>query len=104
MTIGYPDYPVNAELLLSYGANPDLKDRWGHDMYWRAKNSNGLNVYAVLRDHRERRIAVVNTSGMVLPVELAELCGDYVVVTAVRRAIDERAKKADHGTIIDLTV
>lgn len=52
-------------------------------------------VFQFERDEKTIRPALVEASGCVLPCELAELCGDFVALTPVRRALEERAKERE---------
>ncbi len=80
--------------LLDAGANWRLKDKAGKTALDMASEARNVAIIYILnkQEHKEceERPRVVKASGSVLPVELAELCGDYVFLTPVRRALEKR--------------
>jgi ankyrin repeat protein len=84
-------------LLLDAGANRELRDDEGRTALDLAIRNYRNKVVAILNEHKRLeavvRPEVVACSGIALPDELAELCGDYVAMTAPRRAIQARRDK-----------
>lgn len=80
------------EELLLLGADDKMTDNLD-----KTARDHGKHISSVFDNHEKRirivRPNVVETCGQVLPVELAELCGDYIFLPPVRRAIEERANK-----------
>jgi ankyrin repeat protein len=107
------------ELLLDAGANRELRDKhgttaldlatvhtraaaslnamYGMDALELAAARNRAAVVAILKKHERIetvvRPEVVACSGVAMPAELAELCGDYVAMTPERRAIQARQER-----------
>ena len=84
------------ELLLAAGANWKRKNKDGFtalemaSLWWRTE------IVEIIKKHDRLetvvRPAVVSTLYSTLPVELAELCGDFISMTAERRALEARQK------------
>lgn len=83
-------------LLLEAGANRGFRDNAGDTAHDWAIQMKKDEVVAVLREHERLELVVrpevAACSGRALPCELAELCGDYVVVTPGRRALEARTR------------
>ena len=83
-------------LLLEEGATIDLKNNRGETALDIAITKNNVSVIGILMEHERLELVVrpdvVTCSGVALPVELAELCGDYVCMAAARRAIENRQR------------
>lgn len=77
-------------LLLEAGAERTI-DRNDRNIAFPDEKNSILQEF----DHREfvMRPAIVALCGQVLPVEIAELCGDFMFMTAVRRAMDRRLRQ-----------
>lgn len=81
------------KLLLDGGANKEIKDPHGRNALELAINKNKRNVVAIINEHErlETRRTFVSCL-LLLPNELAELCGDFVFFTPERRAAEKRAR------------
>lgn len=86
-------------VLLGAGANFRLKRRDGRTASQLALISYNPDTCQMIDDHETAvslvRKEVVETAGLDLPSELAELCGDYIDVTPVRQALMDRAKERE---------
>jgi ankyrin repeat protein len=84
-------------LLLDAGANRENKNIHGMTALGIATRFNHAEVVAIINEHERLetivRTEVVACSCVVIPIELAELCGDYVAMTPDRRAVDARQKQ-----------
>lgn len=83
------------KLLLDGGANRELKDDNGETALDLAMNHKNVNVVTKIMEQQCLELLVpevVACSGRALPIELAELCGDFVVFTTKRREITKRAR------------
>jgi ankyrin repeat protein len=93
-------YHGNSEvvrLLLDAGANRELRNTDGRTALDIATLGNKAVAVAILNEHERLETVVhpevVACSGLALPAELAELCGDYVAMTRERRAIQARQER-----------
>lgn len=86
------------KLLLDAGANKEFKTKHGQNALEVAIKYNKEDVVKVFKEHehleRVVRPAVVEISGLNVPHEIAELCGDFIVVTPERRAIEARTRRS----------
>lgn len=78
------------KVILDVGADRELNNKkWGHPAL-----ILGDNMMSIIKDHERLefvvRPEVVTWSGRSLPIELAELCGDFVVFTPKRRIAEAR--------------
>jgi ankyrin repeat protein len=93
----YHGHSEVVRLLLDAGANRELRDNHHRTALDLATQYNKAEVVAILNEHERpetvARTEVVACSGLALPTELAELCGDYVAMTPERRAIQAKQKK-----------
>ena len=87
-----------ATLLLEAGANRDIKDSDGKTALDIATQYDIAEVADILREHERLELVVrpevVARSALALPAELADLCGDFVFMTAARRALEARQRAA----------
>ena len=85
-----------ATLLLDGGANRELKNSDGQTALDIATQVDKAEVAEILREHERLELVVrpevVARSALALPAELAELCGDFVFMTAARRALEATQK------------
>ncbi len=97
MSSSYMGHSEVVKLLLDAGADKKLKDTNGETAFEMANRQQIGAVLAVYREHEyvelEDRPAVVASAGRALPLELAELCGDFVALTPERREIERRHKQ-----------
>ena len=98
MIAAFCGHSAVATLLLDAGGNRVLKNSYGKTALDSATQEYKAEVAEILREHERLELVVrpevVARSALALPAELAELCGDFVFMTAARRALEERQRAA----------
>lgn len=99
----FHDSPDAVRALLSAGADVEEVDRYGNTPIKYAAKVPNRKMYMVLEDHKikrwkslwtpNQRAEVVACTGIVLPSELAELCGDFVYMDYQRLKFNARLER-----------
>lgn len=87
----FNNYTTVVKLLLEGGANREIKTNEGVTALDIARRQNNVDVVEILMEYEHRELVIrpllvdYLSCGCGFPVEIAELCGDFVVMTPARR-------------------
>lgn len=90
MNAAYFGHSATVKLLLDGGANTEIKTIFGNKALDFAIENKRNEVVTIIQEHRFKLVVclvVVAYSHRSLPIELAEICGDFVAITPKRRAL-----------------